>query len=121
MRAAGRIQGRDVRSAERTKYAGNAMLAPRIWFMNELARLAEIVGADIEAVRKGIGSDPRIGAKFLFAGAGFGGSCFPKDLRALLHTAHEHDVPLGVVDAVERANERQKRVLGERVLAHFGG
>src|SRR5207302_4308155 len=107
MRTGDRIQVMDVRSAELTKYAANAMLATRISFMNELARLAEIVGADIEAVRKGIGSDPRIGAKFLFAGAGFGGSCFPKDLRALLHTAHEHDVPLGVVAAVERANERQ--------------
>jgi UDPglucose 6-dehydrogenase len=121
MRTGDRIQVMDIRSAELTKYAANAMLATRISFMNELARLAEIVGADIEAIRKGIGSDPRIGAKFLFAGAGFGGSCFPKDLRALLHTGREHDVPLSVVDAVERANERQKRVLGERVLAHFGG
>jgi UDPglucose 6-dehydrogenase len=121
MRTGDRIQVMDIRSAELTKYAANAMLATRISFMNELARLAEVVGADIEAVRKGIGSDPRIGAKFLFAGAGFGGSCFPKDLRALLHTAQEVDVPLAVVDAVERANERQKRLLGERVLAHFGG
>ena len=121
MRTGERMQVMDIRSAELTKYAANAMLATRISFMNELARLAEVVGADIEAVRKGIGSDPRIGNKFLFAGAGFGGSCFPKDLRALLHTAQEADVPLGVVDAVERANERQKRVLGERVLAYFGG
>jgi UDPglucose 6-dehydrogenase len=97
------------------------MLATRISFMNELARLCEVVGADIEHVRKGIGSDPRIGNKFLFAGAGFGGSCFPKDLRALLHTARDHDVPLGVVDAVERANERQKRLVGDRLIAHFGG
>jgi UDPglucose 6-dehydrogenase len=121
MRTGERFQVMDIRSAELTKYAANAMLATRISFMNELARLAEVVGADIESVRKGIGSDPRIGAKFLFAGAGFGGSCFPKDLRALLHTGHEHDVPLSVVDAVERANERQKRLLGERVIAHFGG
>jgi UDPglucose 6-dehydrogenase len=121
MRTGDRLQVMDIRSAELTKYAANAMLATRISFMNELARLAEVVGADIEAVRKGIGSDPRIGNKFLFAGAGFGGSCFPKDLRALLHTARGVDVPLGVVDAVERANERQKRVLGERVLTHFGG
>jgi UDPglucose 6-dehydrogenase len=121
MRTGDRLQVMDIRSAELTKYAANAMLATRISFMNELARLAEVVGADIEAVRKGIGSDPRIGNKFLFAGAGFGGSCFPKDLRALIHTARTVDVPLGVVDAVERANERQKRLLGERVLAHFGG
>jgi UDPglucose 6-dehydrogenase len=121
MRTGDRVQVMDIRSAELTKYAANAMLATRISFMNELARLAEVVGADIEQVRKGIGSDPRIGNKFLFAGAGFGGSCFPKDLRALGHTAREHDVPLIVVDAVERANERQKRVLGDKVLAHFGG
>jgi UDPglucose 6-dehydrogenase len=121
MRTGDRLQVMDIRSAELTKYAANAMLATRISFMNELARLAEAVGADIESVRKGIGSDPRIGNKFLFAGAGFGGSCFPKDLRALIHTAQNADVPLGVVDAVERANERQKRLLGERVLAHFGG
>jgi len=89
--------------------------------MNELARLAEAVGADIEHVRLGIGSDPRIGGKFLFAGCGFGGSCFPKDLRALIHTGREHDVQLAIVDAVERANERQKRALGRRVISHFGG
>ncbi len=111
----------DVRSAELTKYAANAMLATRISFMNEMANLAERLGADIESVRKGIGSDPRIGNKFLFAGAGFGGSCFPKDLRALRHMANGVDVPLGIVDAAERANERQKRVLGDRVLGHFGG
>ncbi len=121
MRTGDRLQVMDIRSAELTKYAANAMLATRISFMNELARLAEVVGADIEAVRKGIGSDPRIGNKFLFAGAGFGGSCFPKDLRALLHTARMADVPLQVVDAVERANERQKKLLGERLLAHFSG
>ncbi|HEU0030796.1 MAG TPA: UDP-glucose/GDP-mannose dehydrogenase family protein [Kofleriaceae bacterium] len=121
LRTNDRVQVMDIRSAELTKYAANAMLATRISFMNELARLAEAVGADIESVRKGIGSDPRIGPKFLFPGAGFGGSCFPKDLRALLHTGREYDVPLSVVDAVERANERQKRVLGERVLAQFGG
>ncbi|MBA3465671.1 MAG: UDP-glucose/GDP-mannose dehydrogenase family protein [Deltaproteobacteria bacterium] len=121
LRTNDRIQVMDIASAELTKYAANAMLATRISFMNELARLCEVVGADIENVRKGIGSDPRIGNKFLFAGAGFGGSCFPKDLRALRHTAQSLDVPLHVVDAVERANERQKRLLGERVLAHFGG
>jgi UDPglucose 6-dehydrogenase len=121
LRTSDRLQVIDVKSAELTKYAANCMLATRISFMNELARLCDVVGADIEAVRKGIGSDPRIGGKFLFPGAGFGGSCFPKDLRALLHTARKNDVPLGVVDAVERANERQKKLLGERVLAHFGG
>jgi UDPglucose 6-dehydrogenase len=121
LRTSDRIQVMDLQSAELTKYAANAMLATRISFMNELSRLCEVLGADIEAVRKGIGSDPRIGNKFLFAGAGFGGSCFPKDLRALLHTARGVDVPLGVVDAVERANQRQKRVLGDRLLAHFGG
>jgi UDPglucose 6-dehydrogenase len=120
MRTGDRVQVMDIRSAELTKYAANAMLATRISFMNELARLAEVVGADIEQVRKGIGSDPRIGNKFLFAGAGFGGSCFPKDLRALAHTAREVDVPLAVVDAVIHANERQKKVLAERVLQHFG-
>ena len=120
MRTGDRIQVMDTRSAELTKYAANAMLATRISFMNELARLAEVVGADIEAIRRGIGSDPRIGPKFLFPGAGFGGSCFPKDLRALRHTGEMFDVPLTVVDAVERTNERQKRILGERVAAHFG-
>ena len=121
LRTSDRVQVMDIKSAELTKYAANCMLATRISFMNELARLCEVVGGDIEAIRKGIGSDPRIGNKFLFAGAGFGGSCFPKDLRALIHTARGVDVPLGVVEAVERANERQKRVLGERVVAHFGG
>src|SRR6185369_12567346 len=121
LRTSDRIQVMDLRSAELTKYAANAMLATRISFMNELARLCEAVGGDIEAIRKGIGSDPRIGAKFLFAGAGFGGSCFPKDLRALLHTARGSGVALEVVDAAERANERQKRVLAERVIGHFGG
>jgi len=121
LRTNDRIQVMDICSAELTKYAANSMLATRISFMNELSRLCEELGADIESVRRGIGSDPRIGNKFLFAGAGFGGSCFPKDLRALLHTAKELGVPMGVVEAVEAANERQKRVLGARVIAHFGG
>jgi UDPglucose 6-dehydrogenase len=109
-----------VRSAELTKYAANAMLATRISFMNELANLAERLGADIEEVRRGIGSDPRIGYHFLYAGAGFGGSCFPKDVRALQNSAQEVGRPLGVLAAVERANEAQKRVLGDKIRARFG-
>jgi len=116
-----RVLVMDVRSAELTKYAANAMLATRISFMNELALLAEKVGADIERVRAGVGSDPRIGNKFLFAGAGWGGSCFPKDTRALIQIAREAGATVGIVAAVEQANERQKRVLGERVIGHFGG
>jgi len=111
----------DVRSAELTKYAANAMLATRISFMNELANLAEKLGADIENVRKGIGSDPRIGYDFLYAGAGYGGSCFPKDVQALIKTAEDDaGISLHVLNAVEVANEAQKRVLGNKVLARFG-
>lgn len=115
-----RIHFMDRRSAELTKYAANAMLATRISFMNELSELASVLGADIENVRRGLGSDPRIGNKFLFAGAGFGGSCFPKDIRALLRTASDLDVPLGIVNATQEANQRQKRVLARLVLNHFG-
>jgi UDPglucose 6-dehydrogenase len=111
----------DVKSAEFTKYAANAMLATRISFMNELALLAEKVGADIELVRRGIGSDPRIGYQFLYAGAGYGGSCFPKDVKALVKTAADNGIPLKVLTAVEEANERQKRVLVDKVVARFGG
>ncbi|WP_280153966.1 UDP-glucose/GDP-mannose dehydrogenase family protein [Piscinibacter sp. XHJ-5] len=110
----------DVRSAEFTKYAANAMLATRISFMNELALLAEKVGADIEWVRKGIGSDPRIGHHFLYAGAGYGGSCFPKDVKALIATAQREGHDLAVLKAVEAANERQKLVLVDKVVARFG-
>ena len=110
----------DLRSAEFTKYAANSMLATRISFMNELALLAEKVGADIELVRKGIGSDPRIGYHFLYAGAGYGGSCFPKDVKALISTAHAAGVELQVLKAVESANERQKHVLVDKVVARFG-
>ncbi|MBI2752669.1 MAG: UDP-glucose/GDP-mannose dehydrogenase family protein [Betaproteobacteria bacterium] len=109
-----------VRSAELTKYAANAMLATRISFMNELANLAERLGADIEDVRRGIGADPRIGYHFLYAGAGFGGSCFPKDVKALQRTADEAGQPLRVLAAVECANEAQKRVLAEKIRARFG-
>jgi UDPglucose 6-dehydrogenase len=115
-----RLQVMDVRSAELTKYAANAMLATRISFMNELALLAERLGADIEHVRKGIGSDPRIGYHFLYPGAGYGGSCFPKDVSALLRTAHENGLDLKVVRAVEEANERQKGVLVDKVVRRFG-
>jgi UDPglucose 6-dehydrogenase len=121
LRTSDRMLVMDVRSAELTKYAANAMLATRISFMNELAHLAECVGADIESVRKGIGTDPRIGSKFLFAGAGFGGSCFPKDLRALIHTGREHEVQLSIIQAAESANERHKHTLAQRVIKHFGG
>ena len=110
----------DVRSAELTKYAANAMLATRISFMNELANLAERLGADIEQVRKGIGSDPRIGYDFLYPGAGFGGSCFPKDVRALRHTAQQHGLDMAILRAVHEVNERQKQVLVDKVVARFG-
>jgi len=110
----------DVRSAEFTKYAANAMLATRISFMNELANLADKVGADIELVRQGIGSDPRIGYSFLYAGTGYGGSCFPKDVQALIHTAAEHKQTLKVLAAVESVNAGQKRVLIDKIVARYG-
>ncbi len=110
----------DVRSAELTKYAANAMLATRISFMNELALLAEKLGADIELVRQGIGSDPRIGYHFLYAGCGYGGSCFPKDVKALIRTGDEHGQTLQVLNAVEEANDKQKQVLAEKITAKFG-
>ncbi len=110
----------DVRSAELTKYAANAMLATRISFMNELANLAEKLNADIELVRQGIGSDPRIGYHFLYPGCGYGGSCFPKDVQALVRTAHAAGQDLKVLQAVEGANEAQKHVLAKKIVAHFG-
>ncbi|GAB3763314.1 UDP-glucose/GDP-mannose dehydrogenase family protein [Ramlibacter monticola] len=110
----------DVRSAELTKYAANAMLATRISFMNEMALLAEKLGADIEQVRRGIGSDARIGPQFLYPGCGYGGSCFPKDVKALLSSAAGVGEPLHVLQAVERANDRQKHVLVDRVVNRFG-
>ncbi len=111
----------DVRSAEFTKYAANCMLAVRISFMNELANLAERLGVDIEHVRQGIGSDPRIGPQFLYAGAGFGGSCFPKDLRALIHTADERRQACDILKAAVDVNARQRRVLAEKIKQHFHG
>ena len=111
----------DPRSAELTKYAANAMLATRISFMNELANLAEKLGADIEMVRQGIGSDPRIGYDFLYPGCGYGGSCFPKDVKALIHTASsDGGMELKVLSAVEAANERQKHVLADKIRRRFG-
>jgi UDPglucose 6-dehydrogenase len=115
-----RVYVMDVRSAEFTKYAANAMLATRISFMNELSRLAERLGADIELVRQGIGSDPRIGFHFLYPGAGYGGSCFPKDVKALARTAQDADVDMPLLRAVETVNERQKHVLGDKILARLG-
>jgi len=120
LRISDRLSVMDIASAELTKYAANAMLATRISFMNELALLAEKVGADIENVRRGIGSDKRIGPRFLFAGAGFGGSCFPKDLEALAVMGKHNDVPLAVVNAVIEANANQKLILGQRIREHFG-
>ncbi|MCC6672222.1 MAG: UDP-glucose/GDP-mannose dehydrogenase family protein [Planctomycetes bacterium] len=108
-------------SAEMTKYAANAMLATRISFMNEMARICEVVGANIEDVRKGIGSDARIGFPFLFAGVGYGGSCFPKDVRALVKAAEQHGYSPKVVHAVEQVNDEQKKVLAQKVRKHFGG
>lgn len=110
----------DVRSAELTKYAANAMLATRISFMNELANLAELLGADIESVRKGIGSDPRIGYDFLYPGCGYGGSCFPKDVKALISTGKNNNYDLKVLNAVEAANDAQKEVLTKKIKKHFG-
>jgi UDPglucose 6-dehydrogenase len=115
-----RLMVMDIRSAELTKYAANAMLATRISFMNELANLAERVGADIEHVRKGIGSDQRIGYSFLYAGCGYGGSCFPKDVRALQRTSAEYGLPLKVLDAVEQVNDAQKSVLLNKISKRFG-
>nr|MBK7065169.1 UDP-glucose/GDP-mannose dehydrogenase family protein [Deltaproteobacteria bacterium] len=110
----------DPRSAEMAKYVANAMLATRISFMNDIARLCEAVGADVGAVRKGVGSDQRIGSKFLFPGAGYGGSCFPKDVSALLHLAERHDIDLSVVRATEGINARQKAVLFEKLSRQVG-
>lgn len=105
----------DIPSAEMTKYAANAMLATRISFMNDIANLCELVGANVDSVRAGIGSDARIGKKFLYAGCGYGGSCFPKDVKALAHTGREHGYSLEVIEAVERVNERQKQIVFDKI------
>ena len=111
----------DIASAEMTKYAANAMLATRISFMNDVANLCERLGANVHEVRKGIGSDPRIGAKFLYPGCGYGGSCFPKDVKALIQTAAEHNYDMRVLQAVEEVNEDQKTILYRKLYKHFNG
>lgn len=116
-----RIIYMDIPSAEMTKYAANAMLATRISFMNDMANLCEIIGADVNMVRKGIGSDTRIGSSFLYAGCGYGGSCFPKDVKALISTASDHGYPMRILQAVEDVNEEQKTILFRKLSAHFGG
>lgn len=110
----------DIPSAEMTKYAANAMLATRISFMNDIANLCEKVGADVRSVRAGITSDTRIGSKFMYPGCGYGGSCFPKDVKALIHTGLENDCPMKVVEAVEAVNESQKHILFGKLIEHFG-
>lgn len=110
----------DIPSAEMTKYAANAMLATRISFMNDIANLCELVGANVDSVRQGIGSDARIGQKFLYAGCGYGGSCFPKDVKALAHTAIENGIHLEVIEAVERVNERQKSIVYDKTVRLLG-
>ncbi|MBL8729390.1 MAG: UDP-glucose/GDP-mannose dehydrogenase family protein [Planctomycetes bacterium] len=110
----------DVKSAEMTKYAANAMLATKISFMNDIANLCELLGADVNQVRKGIGSDPRIGNRFIYPGIGYGGSCFPKDVKALVRTGHEYGYELRILQSVEAVNESQKHVLFNKVKAHFG-
>jgi UDPglucose 6-dehydrogenase len=110
----------DTRSAEMTKYVANAMLATRISFMNEMANLCERVGADIDKVRSGVGTDPRIGKSFLFPGVGYGGSCFPKDVKALMKTSADSGLPLAILQAVDDVNDRQKLVLVEKVIKAFG-
>uniref|UniRef100_UPI0040284E51 UDP-glucose dehydrogenase family protein n=1 Tax=Bacteroides cellulosilyticus TaxID=246787 RepID=UPI0040284E51 len=116
-----RILFMDIPSAEMTKYAANSMLATRISFMNDIANLCELVGADADMVRRGIGSDARIGTKFLYPGCGYGGSCFPKDVKALIHTGKEHGYDMRVIEAVEEVNERQKSIVFEKLFKAFDG
>ncbi len=115
-----RVVFMDIPSAEMTKYASNAMLATRISFMNDIANLCEKVGADVNMVRKGVGADARIGSKFLYPGCGYGGSCFPKDVKALIHTAHEHGCKMRVLEAVDAVNEQQKELLFHKLMMHYG-
>ncbi|MBL8953927.1 MAG: UDP-glucose/GDP-mannose dehydrogenase family protein [Myxococcaceae bacterium] len=120
VRTENRVMFMDTRSAELTKYAANAMLATRISFMNDIALICEKVGADVDAVRRGMGSDKRIGYPFLFPGVGYGGSCFPKDVKALVATARDNGIELDLLRAVERTNERQKKLLIEKAKKHYG-
>ncbi len=115
-----RVMFMDIPSAEMTKYAANAMLATRISFINDVANLCQAVGADVNMVRRGIGADSRIGNKFLYPGCGYGGSCFPKDVKALIHSAAQNGCRMEVLEAVERVNERQKKILFEKLVRHFG-
>lgn len=115
-----RVYFMDIPSAEMTKYAANAMLATRISFMNDIANLCDLVGANVDMVRKGIGTDARIGNKFLYAGCGYGGSCFPKDVKALARTAHEYGYNMEVIEAVERVNERQKGIVFRKLKSALG-
>ncbi len=115
-----RVMFMDIPSAEMTKYAANAMLATRISFINDVANLCQAVGADVNMVRRGIGADSRIGNKFLYPGCGYGGSCFPKDVKALIHSAAQNGYRMEVLEAVERVNERQKKILFEKLVRHFG-
>ncbi len=110
----------DIPSAEMTKYAANAMLATRISFMNDIANLCERVGANVDHVRRGIGADARIGQKFLYAGCGYGGSCFPKDVKALVHTGIDNDYHMEVIEAVERVNEKQKSIVYDKLISMMG-
>ena len=120
VRQGDRVIVMDIPSAEMTKYAANAMLATRISFMNELAYLCEKTGADIESVRIGIGSDSRIGRAFLYAGVGYGGSCFPKDVKALIHTSHKQGYPMKILTAVEEVNKQQRLLFVDKVVERFG-
>lgn len=120
MRTSERLMVMDQRSAELTKYAANTLLATKISFINEIADLCEVVGADVEMVRRGLASDPRIGSQFLFPGIGYGGSCFPKDVRALRKTGEEAGIPLPILEAVEAVNARQKQILLKKILEYFG-